>query len=70
MATAAECNAVLDPQGLGTRARVIRSFALASTSLYYTVGGVDYRGKARWCTVTTADNAATQAAAVQAAMAA
>lgn len=70
MATAAECNAVLDPEGTGKKAKVIKSFALASTSLYYTLGGVDYRGRARWVTVTTADNAATQAAAVQTAMAA
>jgi hypothetical protein len=70
MATAAECNAVLDAQGTGTKAKVVQSFALASTSLYYTLGGVDYPGRARWCTVTTADNAATQASAVQTAMAA
>lgn len=69
MATAAECNAELDPQGTGTKAKVIKSFALATTSLYYSLGGVDYPGKARWVTVTTADSAATQAAAVQAALA-
>lgn len=73
MATADACNAALDPQGTGKKARVIKSIAAspsASQSLYYTVGGVDYRGRVRWCTVTTSDSAATQAAAVQAAMAA
>lgn len=72
MATAAECNAELDPQGLGTKAKVIKSIAKSPSStksLYYSLGGSDYRGKAKWVEVTTADNAATQAAAVQAALA-
>lgn len=72
MATAAECNAVLDSQGTGKKAQVIKSIAQSPSStksLYYALGGVDYRGKAKWVEVTTADSAATQATAVQAALA-
>lgn len=70
MATEAQINAVLDAAGYGTKAKIIKSIPGASKTQYYCTGGVDYRGKARWVECNTADSASTQAAAIQAGLAA
>lgn len=70
MATVAETNAELDSAGTGLRAKIIRadnathSGATPLTRVCYCLGGTDRPGKARWVTLTVADSAATQAAAV------
>jgi hypothetical protein len=75
MATLAETNAELDPAGTGMRAKAIieenrtSSGGSPLTKNYYCLGGTDRPGKAGWVTVTVADNAATQAAAVLAGLA-
>lgn len=68
MATAAETQVEL---GLGGMSATIvmeenrtNSGDTVLTKNYYVLGGVDAPGKARWCQVTVADDAATQAAAV------
>lgn len=71
MATALEVQAVLDPQGTGKLITIIKGQPVmpANTSiLYYCIGGQGRAGLARWVECTVADNAATQAAAIEAAM--
>jgi hypothetical protein len=68
MATVAEIQAELDPQGTKTRIQLLKQYPAALTYLWYATGGVDAVGKARWVTTTIADNAATQAAAITTAM--
>ena len=70
MATVAEIQAVLDPQGIGTRTRIVKQNTITTTDYFYCTGGVDYEGKAKWCLTTNTDSAATQAAAIQTQMAA
>lgn len=68
MATAAETQAALGTSGMS--ATIVReenrtnSGDTVLTKNYYVLGGVDAPGRARWCQVTVADNAATQAAAI------
>ena len=69
MATAAAVQAVLDPQGLGTRAAILKVDEVGLTRQAYCVGGADRPGRARWVDLTIADSAAVQAAAILAALA-
>ena len=70
MATVAEVNAELDPAGTGLRAKIIfdqnatHDGATPLTRVCYCLGGTDRPGRSRWVTLTVADSAATQAAAV------
>jgi len=70
MATVAAIQAELDPSGYGTKARIVKQNTITTTDYFYVTGGVDYPGKAKWCTTTNTDSAATQAAAIQTQMAA
>lgn len=54
---------------LGTNpmnAQIVRADEVVGATLqgWYVVGNVDAPGRARWCTTTAADSAATQAAAI------
>lgn len=64
MATVAEIQAQLDPQGLNTKIRIIKKFTVSTTDTFYCLGGVVRPGRAKWCTTTNSDSAATQAAAI------
>lgn len=70
MATVAAIQAVLDPNGYGNKTEILKQNTIGTTDYFYCTGGVDYPGKAKWCLTTNTDSAATQAAAIQAAMAA
>lgn len=68
MATAAECQVALGTGGMSAKIMFeenrTNSGSTVLTKNYYVCGLVDAPGRARWCTVTVADSAATQAAAV------
>lgn len=68
MATVADIQAELDPQGLGTRITIVKQFSVATTDTFYCVGGVDAVGKAKWCETTNTDTAAQQASSITTAM--
>lgn len=70
MATVAQIQAVLDPNGYGTKTEIVKQNTIGTTDYFYCTGGVDYPGKAMWCTTTNTDSASTQAAAIQTQMAA
>jgi len=73
MATEAGIQAILDPAGQGKGAKLARSYYdLNGTpkTTWYVLGNISYPGKAKFVTTTTGDSDATQAAAIQAAMAA
>ena len=71
MATAAEIQAVIDPDGSDLEFNLVRSVNVDATyDEHYIVGGVaPYAGKARWVRTTSAQSAAQQGAAIIAAMA-
>lgn len=69
MATDITIQAALDSAGYGTKTKILRWIPGATDNLFYATGGVDYVGKAKWTQTTTADDAATQAAAIQTNMA-
>ena len=64
MATVAQIQAQLDPQGLGTKIRILKQFRVTTTDTWYCVGGVVAVGKARWVTSTNTDTAAQQATSI------
>jgi len=68
MATVAEIQAQLDPQGTNTKIRIIKKFTVGTADTFYCIGGVVVPGKAKWCATTNTDSAATQAAAITSAM--
>jgi len=68
MATVAEIQAELDPQGYGKLIKIEKKFTVGTTDTFYCIGGVGLAGRARWCPTTNTDNAATQAAAITSAM--
>ena len=68
MATVAQIQAVLDPQGTNTKIRIIKKFTVSTKDTFYCLGGVVSPGKAKWCQTTNTDSAATQAAAITTAM--
>jgi hypothetical protein len=70
MATVAQIQAQLDPQGIGKRINIIKKFTVTTTDTFYCIGGVGLAGRARWCPTTNTDSAATQAAAITSAMSA
>lgn len=64
MATVAEIQAQLDPQGTNTKLRLIKKFTVSTTDTWYCLGGVVRAGAAKWVTSTNTDSAATQASAI------
>jgi len=68
MATVTEIQDQLDPQGLGTRIRLIRRFRVSTTDTWYALGGVDARGQAKWVTSDNTDSATDQATDITTAM--
>ena len=70
MATVAEVNAELDPDDTGLRAKITHEANRTNegdtvlTKSCYCLGGTDIPGGCGWVTLTVADSAATQAAAV------
>lgn len=64
MATVTQIQAALDPQGVGTKIRIIKQFSVSTTDTWYCTGGVVAIGKAKWVTSTNTDSAATQAASI------
>lgn len=65
----ADLNASLDTQGLGTKAKAIKSIEASPDTLFYVLGGSDYVGQAKWCKVTAALTTAQQVSVVRATMA-
>jgi len=67
----AEIQAILDPTTTGRGIKIVRAFydLVAGTTTWLITGGFTYVGKAKLITTTTADSDATQAAAIDAAMA-
>lgn len=70
MATVAQIQAQLDPQGLANRTNIVKQFRVSTTDTFYCTGGVDYPGRARWVTTTNTDTAAQQATSIRTGMAA
>lgn len=72
MATAAACQASLGTAGTGAQILFeetnTSSGGTILTKNYYCIGGVDAPGRSRWVLITVSDSAATQAAAVLAAL--
>jgi len=68
MATVAEIQAQLDPQGTNTKIVIVKKFTVSTTDTFYCTGGVVVPGRARWCATTNTDSAATQATAITNAM--
>lgn len=68
MATVAEIQAELDPQGTNKRLFLQTKFTVGTTDTWFCLGGVVRPGAAKWVTSTNTDNAATQAAAITSAM--
>jgi hypothetical protein len=64
MATAAEVQDELDPQGTGKLIKIEKQFNTATKQWYFCLGGQGLAGRARWIECTTSDNAATQATAI------
>lgn len=64
MATVAQIQAQLDPQGLNTEIVIIKQFTVSTTDTWYCTGGVIAHGQARWVTSTNTDSAALQAASI------
>lgn len=72
MATLAEIKAELDAQGTGKKISILKhqpKSAAATTDTFYCLGGVDFKGRARWVNTTNTDTAAQQATAITNAMA-
>ncbi len=71
MATVAEIQAQLDPQGTGKKIVIVKKNVRSATAdQFYCTGGVGLAGRSRYCATTSTDSAATQAAAITTAMAA
>lgn len=68
MATVVEVQEELDPGETVRLIRILKLFIQTTKSFYYCTGGVGLAGRAKWCETTTADSAATQAAAITTAM--
>lgn len=64
MATVAEIQAQLSPQGLLTQIVIEKKFTSGTTDTFFCRGGVVAPGKAKWCATTNTDSAATQATAI------
>lgn len=64
MATVAEIQAQLDPQGFGNQIKILKQFTVSTTDTWYCTGGQVRPGRARWVTSTNSDSAATQATAI------
>lgn len=71
MATPAEIQAEIDPAGTGLVANIQQVLHVDDTyDNVYAVGVNSYPGRSRWVKTTRSDNAATQATAILAALAA
>lgn len=57
-------------QKTGKGMRVLKRETAGTLDYWYVLGGVDYPGKARWCSTTVANDDATQRNAITAALAA
>ena len=68
MATVAEIQAQLDPQGVSTKIRILKQFRVTTTDTWYCTGGVVAVGKAKWVTSTNTDTAAQQATSITSGM--
>lgn len=68
MATVAEIQAELFPEGIPNRIRLIKQVRVGTTDTWYAVGGIIAVGKAKWVTSTNTDSAAAQAADIVTAM--
>lgn len=68
MATVAEIQAELDPQGYGKLINIEKKFTVSTTDTFFCIGGIGLAGRARWCATTNTDTAAQQATAITAAM--
>jgi hypothetical protein len=68
MATVAEIQAQLDPQGFGKKIKIEKQFSVSTTDTFFCIGGAGLAGRARWCPTTNTDSAALQAAAITSAM--
>jgi hypothetical protein len=64
MATVAQIQAQLDPQGLNTKIVIVKQFTVSTTDTFYCTGGVVAPGKAKWVTTTNTDTAAQQATSI------
>lgn len=72
MATVAEIQAQLDPQGTAKRISILKQqakSASATVDTFYCLGGVFYAGRARWINTTNTDSAAQQATSITTGMA-
>lgn len=70
MATVAAIQAAIDPGSTGNVANIQTSVKIDATyDAHYVVGIIaPYAGRSRWCTTTSANNAATQAATILSAL--
>lgn len=68
MATVAEIQAQLDPQGTNKKIRIIKKFTVGTADTFYCLGGVVRNGAAKWCVTNNTQTAAQQATAITTAM--
>jgi len=68
MASVAEIQAELDPQGFGNQIKILKQSTVSTTDTFYCLGGQVRVGRARYIDTTNTDSAATQAAAITAGM--
>lgn len=68
MATVAEIQAQLDPQGYGNQIEILKQFTVGTTDTFYCLGGQVRPGRARWCATTNTDTASQQATSITNAM--
>ncbi len=59
-----EVQAELDPQGFGRLIKIEKQYTSGTTNLFYCLGGTGLAGRARYCSTTKTDSAATQASAI------
>ena len=64
MATVAEIQAQLDPQGTNMKLLLIKKFTVSTTDTWYCLGGTVRPGAAKWVTSTNTDSAAAQATSI------
>lgn len=68
MATPAEIQAQLDPQGTNRKLLLQTKFTVGTTDTWYCLGGTVRPGRAKWVTSTNTDSAAQQATSITNAM--
>jgi len=68
MATVAEIQAQLDPNGYKNQINIVKQLTSGTTDFFYCTGGQRAVGKDKWVTTTNTDSAAAQATAITNAM--